>query len=225
MEFTDRIFKRVEPIWKSYMDHPFIQGLGDGSLDEEKFKHWLKQDYVYLIEYARLFSIGAAKSPDLQMMTIYADLAYDTLHTEMDLHRSYAKQFGITEEELEQTELAQTTLAYTSYMLNLAQQGGIENVIAAILTCTWSYSYIGLKLAEIEGSKDHPLYGEWIKMYASQEFSSSKEDCIQLMNNVAEGKTEEELQRLEDIVVKTSYYEYMFWEMAEKLETWPVPVK
>ncbi|MGK9045629.1 thiaminase II [Mammaliicoccus vitulinus] len=225
MKFTDRVFKRVEPIWESYMEHPFIQGLGDGTLDEEKFKHWLKQDYVYLIEYARLFSIGAAKSTDLKMMTTYADLANGTLHTEMDLHRSYAKQFNISEEELEQTEPAQTTVAYTSYMLNLAQLGGIENVIAAILTCTWSYSYIGLKLAGIEGAKDHPLYGEWINMYASEEFSKFKEDCIQLMNTVAEGKTEEELNRLEDIIVKTSYYEYMFWEMAENLETWPVPVK
>lgn len=225
MKFTDSVFKRVEPIWESYMKHPFIQGLGDGTLDEEKFKHWLKQDYVYLIEYARLFSIGAAKSTDLKMMTTYADLANGTLHTEMDLHRSYAKQFNISEEELEQTEPAQTTVAYTSYMLNLAQQGGIENVIAAILTCTWSYSYIGLKLAEIEGVKDHPLYGEWVNMYASEEFSSFKEDCIQLMDTVAEGKTEEELNRLEDIIVKTSYYEYMFWEMAENLETWPVPVK
>lgn len=225
MKFTDSVFKRVEPIWESYMKHPFIQGLGDGTLDEEKFKHWLKQDYVYLIEYARLFSIGAAKSTDLKMMTTYADLANGTLHTEMDLHRGYAKQFNISEEELEQTEPAQTTVAYTSYMLNLAQQGGIENVIAAILTCTWSYSYIGLKLAEIEGTKDHPLYGEWVNMYASEEFSAFKEDCIQLMDTVAEGKTEKELNRLEDIIVKTSYYEYMFWEMAENLETWPVPVK
>ncbi|RTX72739.1 thiaminase II [Mammaliicoccus sciuri] len=225
MKFTDRVFNRVEPIWQSYMEHPFIIGLGDGTLDQEKFKHWLKQDYIYLIEYARLFSIGAAKSTDLKMMATYADLANGTLNTEMSLHRGYAKQFGISEAELEGTEPAQTTVGYTSYMLNMAQQGGIENVIAAILTCSWSYNYIGLKLAEIKGASDHPLYGEWINMYASDEFSQYKEDCIQLMDQVTEGKTEEELQRLEDIIVKTSYYEYMFWDMAEHLETWPVPIK
>ncbi|MEB7408512.1 thiaminase II [Mammaliicoccus sciuri] len=225
MKFTDRVFNRVGPIWQSYMEHPFIIGLGDGTLDQEKFKHWLKQDYIYLIEYARLFSIGAAKSTDLKMMATYADLANGTLNTEMSLHRGYAKQFGISEAELKETKPAQTTVGYTSYMLNMAQQGGIENVIAAILTCTWSYNYIGLKLAEIKGASDHPLYGEWINMYASDEFSQYKEDCIQLMDQVTEGKTEAELQRLEDIIVKTSYYEYMFWDMAEHLETWPVPVK
>lgn len=62
-KFTDRLYERVEPIWASYMEHPFIKGLEDGSLDEEKFKHWLKQDYIYLIEYARLFAIGQPKQP------------------------------------------------------------------------------------------------------------------------------------------------------------------
>ncbi len=55
--FTDRLWKRVEPIWNSYLEHPFVKGLGDGTLEQEKFKHWLKQDYVYLIDYARLFAI------------------------------------------------------------------------------------------------------------------------------------------------------------------------
>ncbi|WP_210619128.1 thiaminase II [Mammaliicoccus lentus] len=225
MKFTERLFERVEPIWASYLEHPFIEKLGKGTLEQEKFKHWLRQDYIYLIEYTRLFLIGASKSTDLNMMTTYADLANGTLHTEMDLHRGYAKQFDISEEELQETEPAETTVAYTSYMLNLAQQGGIENVIAAILTCTWSYNYIGLKLANLEETPNHPLYGEWVKMYSSDEFTLFKEDCIELMDKVAEGKTEEELARLENIVVKTSYYEYMFWEMAENLETWSVPVK
>lgn len=224
-KFTDRLYERVEPIWASYMEHPFIKGLEDGSLDEEKFKHWLKQDYIYLIEYARLFAIGAAKATDLNMMSTYASLMDGTLNTEMNLHRDYAQKFGISETELEQTEPAEVTTAYTSYMLNMAQIGGVENVIAAILTCTWSYNYIGLNLAEKEGAKEHAGYREWIEMYASDDFTQFKKDCVDLMNEVTEGRSEQDLQRLEDIVVKTSYYEYKFWDMAENLETWDVPVK
>ncbi|POA01463.1 thiaminase II [Staphylococcus massiliensis CCUG 55927] len=225
MAFTDRVFKRVEPIWASYLEHPFVKGIGDGTLDKEKFMHWMKQDYIYLIEYARLFAIGVQKSTDLSMMTTYSELVHGTLNIEMDLHRQYAQKFGIEPEMLEDTKPAATTSAYTSYMLNLAQRGGIENVIAAVLTCTWSYNYIGLKLDEIEGARDHELYGEWIKMYASDEFTQFKEDCIELMNRAAEGKTEAQLQELEDIIVRTSYFEYMFWDMAENMETWPVPTK
>ncbi|MFO3689745.1 thiaminase II [Staphylococcus felis] len=224
-QFTDRLFKRVQPIWDSYLDHPFVKGIGNGDLDQEKFKHWLKQDYIYLIEYARLFSIGAAKSTDLNMMTMFGNLVHGTLHTEMNLHRNYAAQFGITHDELEKTQPSSTTTAYTSYMLNLAQRGGIEHVIAAVLTCTWSYHYIGEALNQIEGARDHSFYGEWIQMYSSEEFATFKEDVMEIMNRVAEGKSESQLNELEEIVVYTSYYEYMFWDMAENLETWSVPVQ
>lgn len=142
MKFTERLWQRVQPIWDSYLEHPFVKGIGDGTLDKEKFKHWMKQDYIYLIDYARLFAIGATKATDLEMMTTFGNLVSGTLNTEMQLHRQYAAQFAISEQELESTQPASTTLAYTSYMLNLAQRGGVENVIAAVLTCTWSYHYI-----------------------------------------------------------------------------------
>ncbi len=225
MTFTDRLFERVKPIWQSYLDHSFVKGIGDGSLDQEKFKHWLKQDYIYLIDYTRLFAIGVTKASDLEMMTTFGELVAGTLNTEMALHRQYAARFGISEQELEETKPASTTLAYTSYMLNLAQRGDIENVIAAVLTCTWSYQYIGEALSQIEGAIDHPFYGEWIEMYSSEAFTTFKDDVVRIMNQVTEGMPEEKLRALEDIVVYTSYFEYMFWDMAENLETWPVPYK
>ncbi|PCF64376.1 thiaminase II [Staphylococcus intermedius] len=222
MKFTERLWQRVQPIWESYLEHPFVKGIGDGTLEKEKFKHWLKQDYIYLIDYARLFAIGATKATDLDMMTTFGNLVSGTLNTEMDLHRQYAAQFGISEQELEATQPASTTLAYTSYMLNLAQRGGVENVIAAVLTCTWSYHYIGEALSHIEGATAHPFYGEWVKMYSSPEFTVFKDDVMAMMDRVAEGMSDEALDALEEIVVNTSYYEYMFWDMAENLETWPI---
>lgn len=222
MKFTERLWQRVQPIWDSYLEHPFVKGMGDGTLEKEKFKHWMKQDYIYLIDYARLFAIGATKATDLEMMTTFGNLVSGTLNTEMQLHRQYAAQFGISEQELEATPPASTTLAYTSYMLNLAQRGGVENVIAAVLTCTWSYHYIGEALNQIKGAAEHPFYGEWIKMYSSSEFTAFKDDVIAMMDRVAEGMSEEALDALEEIVVHTSYYEYMFWDMAEYLETWPI---
>ncbi|ULG74249.1 thiaminase II [Macrococcus brunensis] len=217
--FTERLFERVEPIWNSYLEHPFVKGLGDGTLDLEKFKHWLKQDYIYLIEYARLFAVGASKATDLAMMTTFGELLHGTLATEMALHRSYAAQFGITQEELEAVQAAEVTESYTSYMLKMAHQGGVEYTIAAVLACTWSYHYIGEHLAA--SNNNLGVYQEWVDMYHSPEFTELKDDCIRLMNEAAEGKSEAELKVLEEIVVKTSYYEYLFWDMAENISNWP----
>lgn len=223
--FTDQLWEEVEPIWKSYLEHPFVKGLGEGWLEQDKFKHWLKQDYVYLIEYSRLFALGSAKASDLKTMTVFSKLLDGTLHMEMDLHRQYASKFGITNSQLEETKAAATTTAYTSYMLNVSQRGGVENVIAAVLACAWSYNYIGKELAKWEGALDHEFYGHWVKMYASEGFTELAEDCKILMNEIAAGKPERELEDLKEIVVKTSLFEYMFWEMAEKKETWPVQLK
>ncbi len=220
--FTDRLWEKVGPIWNSYLEHPFVKGLGEGWLDQEKFKHWMKQDYVYLIEYSRLFALGSAKSQDLKTMTLFAGLLHGTLDMEMDLHREYAKKFNISNEELEATEEGATTTAYTSYMLNVSQQGGVENVIASVLACAWSYNFIGKNLAEWEGALEHEFYGHWVKMYASTEFTELANKCKDLMNEITSGKPEHELASLEDIVVKTSYFEYMFWDMAERKETWPI---
>lgn len=221
-QFTDQLWERVEPIWQSYLEHPFVKGLGEGWLEQEKFKHWLKQDYVYLIEYSRLFALGSVKAPDLKTMTIFAKLLHGTLDMEMDLHRQYASKFGITPEELEATEAAATTTAYTSYMLNVSQRGGIENVVASVLACAWSYNFIGKELAAWTGALEHELYGHWVKMYSSDEFTELAADCKDLINEITAGKPERELEELAEIVVKTSLFEYMFWEMAEKKEEWPV---
>lgn len=222
--FTDRIWNRVEPIWKSYLDHPFVIGLGDGTLEQKKFQHWLKQDYVYLIEYAKLMAIGSAKSRDLKTMSTFANLLHGTLFMEMDLHRKFAKQFGISPEELEATNASAVNTAYTSYMLNHAQRGGAEHVVACLLACAWSYNYIGKHLAKVEGAlTERNPYHEWVETYSGEEFTELTNDAISLMNQLTEGKSEAELKELEELIVKTSYYEYMFWDMCETQEEWPIP--
>ncbi|MFD2761459.1 thiaminase II [Lentibacillus juripiscarius] len=221
-KFSDRVFERVKPLWNSYLEHPFVKGIGEGNVDEEKFKHYMKQDYIYLIEYSRVFAIGAAKAHNLKTMTMFANLLSGTMNYEMDLHREYAARFGISNEELEATEPSATVTAYTSYMLNKAQNGGVENAIASVLACAWSYNFIGKELATWPGATEHELYGNWVKLYSSEEFTKIAEDCINLINNIAEGKPEHEQKELEEIIVKTSYFEYMFWNMAENKSFWPV---
>ena len=141
------------------------------------------------------------------------------------LHRAYAAEFGLSNADLEQTRPSAAMTGYTSYMLNVAQAGGVENAAAAVLACAWSYNFIGQQLAARHPqSLAHPLYGKWVQMYSSPEFTALAERCITLVNRLAAGKPAHELQALEDIVVKTSYFEYMFWDMAETTALWPVPV-
>ena len=219
--FHQRLMDRVAPIWERTHQHPFVTGLGDGTLPVESFRFYMKQDYLYLIDYAKMFALGSVKAYDLQTSAKFAALQESTLNTEMALHRQYAERFGISREELEATEPSFVLISYTSYMLKVAQQGSLAELVSALLPCMWSYWEIGKRLAKVEGALDHDLYGEWVRMYSSDEFGELALWLIDIMDQLAEGKSEQELTRLEEHFLVTSRLEYLFWDMAYRRELWP----
>jgi len=219
--FTDRLRQRAAAIWDAQLHHPFLQGIADGTLDLEKFKYWLRQDYLFLIEDARLLALAAARSPDLNTMMRFATLLKETVDTEMNLHREYVAEFGIRPEELERESLAPTTRAYTDFLLRVAATGDFAELTAALLPCMWAFSEIGQRLAE-QPSPAEKRYAKWIAMYSSPEFAELASWCRGLVDGLAEALPERDLQRLEAAFLTSSRYEWQFWEMAWKMEHWQV---
>lgn len=223
MKFTAILYEKVNDIWKKTHQHPFVVGMGTGLLPAESFIRYMKQDYVFLIDYAKLFAFGAAKARDIETMAAFAGLLHDTLTGEMELHRQYAARFGISNQQLEETKPTPVNLAYTRYMLNVAQNGSLAELISALLPCMWSYWEIGKMLAkDYPDSISHPLYGEWIQMYSSSEFGSLATWLMDLLDQLTEGKPERELAILADHFLTTSRFEYMFWDMVDQGGDWPV---
>ncbi|KIL73336.1 Thiaminase II [Bacillus badius] len=221
MKFSERLHEKIQPIWRQNHHHPFVREMGEGTLEQRKFRFYMVQDYLYLIDYSKVFALGAVKATDVETMGKFAALLNETLNFEMSLHRQYAARFGISEEELEQAKPSPITLAYTHYMLHASQNGTLAELLAALLPCAWSYWEIGKELNEIPGASAHELYGDWIKMYSSKEFGELATWCIDLLDEQAAGKSEKELARLEEIFLNTTRYEYMFWEMAYHEQMWP----
>jgi len=218
---TDALRALAEPIWRAQHEHPFVRGIGDGSLDLERFSHWVRQDYRFLIEYSRLFGLAAARAPDLDTLGRFADLLQATARTEMDLHRAYAREFGITEAELEREPMAPTTRAYTDFLIRVAATGDFVELAAALLPCMWGFAEIGQAL-KAHGLPAEPRYAKWIEMYADPGFAALAEWCRALVNRLAEGAGEAGRRRIEEAFLTSSRYEYLFWEMAWRRETWPV---
>ena len=132
--FTERLRQKAAGIWEAQHQHPFVRGIGDGTLSLERFKFWLRQDYVFLIEYARLLALAAARSPDLETMTRFATLLKETVETEMNLHRAYAAEFGISREELERELPAPTTRGYADFLLRVAATWRFRRVGCGVVT-------------------------------------------------------------------------------------------
>ena len=218
MTVTQRLYEAARPVWRQCHNHPFVKGIGDGTLDQEKFRWFLLQDYLYLFDYARVFAWGVIKARDPALMRTFSANVDAILGGEMKTHRAYMARMGITEEEVFRVQPALSNTSYTHYMLAVAAAGGPAEIIAAILACSWSYAEIGVELAKIPGAADHPFYGEWIRGYAGEEYHKTNAALVDLMEELAAGCTEAEYARLEDIFVTCSRYELGFWEMAWTLE-------
>lgn len=219
--FSERLRRTAEAIWDAQHRHPFVRGIGEGTLDLEKFRFWLRQDYVFLIQYARLLALAAARSPDLETMTRFAQLLDATIKTEMSLHRAYAAEFGLSTEELEREPAAPTTEAYTNFLLRVATTGDFAELVAALLPCLWGFSEIGQRLAARPRPAE-PRYAKWIEMYSSREFAELAAWCRELLDRLAEGLPEARLERLEEAFLTSSRYEWLFWEMGWGEEKWPI---
>lgn len=211
---STRLHDAAAPVWEACLRHPFVTGIGDGTLDMEKFRYFMLQDYLYLFDYARVFALGVVKARDPELMRVFAANVDAILGGEMKIHRAYMRRLDITEEQVFSIKPALANLSYTNYMLSVAQTGGPMEIVASILACSWSYAEIGQALAAIPGAAEHPFYGEWIRGYASEEYAATNQALIELMDSLAADAGEEQLAYLTDVFVNCSRYELGFWDMA-----------
>jgi thiaminase/transcriptional activator TenA len=221
MAFTDELHAAAKSIWDAQLEHPYVKGIGDGSLDEELFKNWVLQDYRYLKEFARVFAWAVAKADRLDSMGWYAAVLNLTLNTEMELHRQYSARFGLTPHDLEAAPVWPTTRAYTDFLVRTAADGDMADLVAALLPCAWGYVHVAQELARAAPPKDQ-RYADWIAQYASEEFAQAAEWLKAEMNRLAEGASAEKRARLSYLFVLSSRYEWQFWEMCWKGEEWGV---
>ena len=113
MSFFDRLKTKASAEWRAYTEHPFTNGLADGSLAEAAFRHYLVQDYLFLTEFARAYALSVYKSPKLADMREAAAGLSAILDIEMNLHVKLCAGLGLSRSDLEQTPPAVEMLAYT----------------------------------------------------------------------------------------------------------------
>jgi thiaminase (transcriptional activator TenA) len=216
VSFSAELREAAAPVWQAQLDHPFVRGIGDGSLPEDRFRFYVRQDYLFLIDYGRLLALAAARAPRLEWMRRFAALAESVLETEMDLHRQFAARWGITAERLESERTAPATDAYCDFLLRTASLGDFAELVAALLPCMWSYAEIGRHLTAGGPPGPDPTqpYAEWIEMYASDEFGQLAAWCRELTDAAAGDVAGAGRRRMHAAFRASSEHELAFWESA-----------
>lgn len=216
MSFDLALRDSASDAWHAQLDHPFVAGLGDGSLPRDRFQHYVAQDYRYLVDYGRLLALATARAPDLPTMRRFAELTHSILATEMDLHRDFAASWGLSTADLEATIPTRTTRAYTDFLLRTAALGDFPELVAALLPCMWSYAEIGARLAaaRASGASDPGPYAPWVETYADPEFHALSDWCRALTSQLADGAGEATRQRMHAAFTAAVEHEVEFWEAS-----------
>lgn len=189
---------------EAQLRHPTVAGIGRGDLDPIVFRSWLEQDYLFLLDYVRVFAKLASQAPAPHLGD-FVGLAYSTWHDELSLHREMATPFGA---DLAGAVKGPACGAYTRFLLDASDNYG--RGLAALLPCMWGYAELGARLAATTPGEHR--YSEWITSYASPEFQALAGRCAVMLDEAHEQALVDEGTASEAFDVCLAY-ELAFWDV------------
>ncbi|MPZ76806.1 MAG: thiaminase II [Deltaproteobacteria bacterium] len=219
--FTTQLRRRGERIWRAIEGHSFLRELHAGTLPMHRFTYFILQDYVYLLDFAQVLCQAGAKSPDLETLDLFAHHALGAVEVERSFHASFGKSLGLSREQLDAVIKAPVTQAYIDHLQSVARSGTLGEIVAAVLPCYWIYGEAGRRLYRNRPAKPK-IYRQWIETYASETFWQPVREQIQLMDRLGAAANRGEKKLMTAHFILSSRYEFMFWEQAYRLESWPV---
>ncbi|TVR97450.1 MAG: thiaminase II [Rhodospirillales bacterium] len=202
--------------WSAFVAHPFVRSLADGSLPEAAFRHYLIQDYLFLIHFARAYGLAAFKADTLEDIRHAAAGLGAMVGQEMALHVGYCRSWGLDEAQMAAAEEADATMAYTRYVLERGLAGDLLDLAVALAPCIVGYAEIGRQLAADPATKrDGNPYTAWIETYAGDDYQAVARDHIAHMDRLmARRGSPERLPALKVTFRQATRLEAAFWQMG-----------
>ncbi|MGB0360613.1 MAG: thiaminase II, partial [Endozoicomonas sp.] len=187
-EHTDTLYWRMKSTcqedWHDYTHHPFVQSLADGTLPQACFRHYLQQDYLFLIHFARAYSLVAYKADNLEDIR-FASKYVDEILGEMSLHLDYCHEWGLSEKDINNLPEARASIAYTRYVLERGMAGDILDLYTALSPCAVGYAEIGYRLKNDPDTKQEGNpYWNWIETYGSNEYQEGAKAQIEKLDQL-----------------------------------------
>jgi thiaminase/transcriptional activator TenA len=220
--FTDEVWERIQPLLKETLSHPFNRELSAGTLDSAVFRFYLVQDARYLADFAKALAHAAAIAPEPDDAAFLAGSSANVIVVERALHERYFGQYGLT--DIDSIPTSPSATAYNNHLLAAVARGGFGRLMATVLPCFWIYEYVGNAVSAEQAAEQTGAtnpYAEWIDTYADPAFAESVAKAKDLTDRAAAAASPRERADMAAAFVRSSQYEWMFWDSAYRLETWP----
>jgi thiaminase/transcriptional activator TenA len=187
---SDSLFARLKATcaedWAAYVNHGFLRQLADGSLPDACFRHYLAQDYLFLMHFSRAYALAVFKSERLEDMRQAAATLDALLNSEMSLHVAYCARWGLDEARMAAVPEAEQNMAYTRFVLERGLSGDLLDLLAALAPCVVGYGEIGARLIEAPAARlDGNPYKDWIGVYGGTEYQEVAQGAVDQLDRVA----------------------------------------
>lgn len=215
--FTMSLVAACRDNWTIFTSsHKFLQGIKDGTLPKECFKHFLQQDYIFLTHYARIHSLMGFKCDSMQEIQATANIVQH-IAEESKLHIDICKTWGISEDDFHRTQESNHTIAYTRYVMDIGFSKSLTHLRVATAPCLLGYGEMGLNLLHDPATvKEGNPYWHWIQNYAGERF----QNAVRMGRDLLEHSVEDDvpsaqtLTELHGIFTKAVALEIAFWQMG-----------
>jgi len=206
--------------WGAYCNHEFVRRIGDATLPQQNFRHYLEQDYLFLMHFCRAWALAVYKAETLTDMRAAATSLNNMLNYEMELHVKYCAGWGIGEQDMQQMEEARANMAYTRYVLDRGLAGDILDLHVALAPCIIGYAVIGKRLATDPATKlEGNPYKDWIEIYAAEEYQNVGRAAVRHIDELAASRMGSgRFQSLVKTFRQAVSLEIGFWDMGLNLQ-------
>ncbi|MBZ7941762.1 TenA family protein [Campylobacter molothri] len=215
-----KLIKENLKIWNAYIQHNFVKQLENETLSKEQFLFYLKQDYIYLINYSKCYARLALNANTVEELRFAIKFQNYTLEGELELHKSILN-LGIDINNFNEKDESLINIAYSRYILSVGENGDFLDMLIALSACAIGYGYIGnaiYKNISQEKLQNHP-YKEWILTYSSQEFQTTVKEFEDFVNSYGNQISEEKFKKLNSIFRNVVRLEIAFWEHSLTMQT------
>lgn len=217
MQWTNKAWEAIQPVYDKIIAMPFIQELKNGTLAMEKFQFYMQQDAKYLEHYGRVLAYIGSKSLQNQQALDFFDFGKNALIVEKALHESYFEIFGLQQDTVITIEPA--CHHYIHFLKSVAAFDSIEVAISAVLPCFWIYKEVGDYIYHSSDQTSNP-YHKWIETYSGEEFAEGVKKAISYTNWAASQTTESTRSQMLEAFIASTNLEFDFWEAAYQLRKW-----
>ena len=201
------------PSWDDYIQHDFVKQLAAGTLAPDSFRHYLIQDYLYLIHYTRVMALSVYKSDTLAQMRVGQAGINAMLDMEIGMYLDFCRQWNIPLDEVESAAESAVTIAYSRYILDAAMSGSLAELYAAIAPCLMGYGEIGKRIKDNGFITDNP-YQPWIDVFSSDEFQAITAQNEAQINTLLADASPAQADKFQRLFNTAARMEVSFWQQA-----------